>query len=91
MVRVNDKCFIDVTNKNYTLVNITKNKKTGKKEKEILGYFGSLECLFDALLKQFILDKMPKDKIIELKEFKDIIVSAKQEVREKLAAIINEK
>jgi len=85
MVRVNDKYFINIMDKNYIVETIVKNKKSGKDNYVNLGYFGNLESLFDFLLKQFILDKVPKDKNIELKELKDIIVSSRKEIVEILS------
>ncbi|NSW92874.1 MAG: hypothetical protein HPY74_19910 [Firmicutes bacterium] len=61
MVQINNNYYIKFEDKNFTLLKQIGLRKNGRPKYKIIGYFGSLEPLFNALFKMLVLDAVPSN------------------------------
>ncbi len=88
MVQVNENYYIRIEGKNLTLLKQIGLKRNGKPRYETIGYFGSFEPLFNTLLRRFVLDAVPSDELIKLVDLRDIIIAAREEIRQRLGELV---
>jgi len=84
-VILTDDYRVNVEDKQFTLQKkgISKNKTT--KEETVVwtaeGYFGNWDNLFEKLLKLFVAEKVDSAGLVTLKEFKEILKEARDEIK----------
>jgi len=84
-VTLTDDYRVDVEDKQFTLQRrgISVNKTT--KEKTVVwtseGYFGNWDNLLEKLSKLFVAEKVDKEGLVTLKEFKEILKEVRDEIK----------
>lgn len=79
-VRINDKYFIEVESKVLTLRKLIGTNKANKPKYDIIGYYSNWEMIFDRLYKILVAESITGK--IELKQLKEIIENARNEMKE---------
>ena len=79
-VKINDKYFVEVEPKVLTLKKLIGTTKEKKPKYDVIGYYSNWEMVFDRLYKIFVAESIPGK--IEIKQLKEIIENARNEIKE---------